>query len=216
MKKISSDIGKNICKPDFYLLTWIFMVGSFFGYCWETAYSFVLSGHYCNMQGVVYGPFVQIYGFGFVLLTIFSYQIRNRNIFSVFVLSSGVGTAFEYFSSVLQEKILGVISWDYSKSMYDLNGRVDLKATIVWGVLSVLFVKYLYPWFCRKRSRMTRKKPIKIATFALAAFMTVDLAITMGATYRQRQRYLGIEATNSVQVFFDEHYPDNPRIKFVD
>jgi uncharacterized membrane protein len=218
MKKISNEIEKDSCKPDFYLLTWIFMVGSFLGYCWETAYYIVISGHYFNMQGVVYGPFAQIYGFGFVLLTIFSYRIRNRsrNIFSVFVLGAAIGTAFEYISSLLQEKILGVISWDYSGNMYNLNGRVELKAAIAWGVLGVIFVKYLYPWFCREISRMDRTKPFKIAALALAAFMTVNIAITVGATYRQRQRHLGIKATDRVQMFFDEYYPDNPRIKFVD
>lgn len=218
MKKISNDIEKDSCKPDFYLLTWIFMVGSFFGYCWETAFYFIISGHYFNMQGVVYGPFAQIYGFGFVLLTIFSYRIRNRyrNLFSVFLLGAAIGTAFEYISSLLQEKILGVISWDYSRNIYNLNGRVELKAAIVWGVLSVIFVKYIYPWFCREMSSITRTKPFKIAALALAVFMTVNLAITVGATYRQRQRHLGIKAANSIQVFFDEYYPDNPRIKFVD
>jgi uncharacterized membrane protein len=216
MKKVGNEVGKAVCKPDFYILTWIFMVGSFFGYCWETAYHFFITGQYSNMQGVIYGPFVQIYGFGFVLITIFSYLIRNRSIFSIFVLNSLVGTAFEYISSFLQEKILGVISWDYSKSVFDLNGRVDLKATIAWGVLSVLFIKYMYPWLCRKTSRMSRTKPLKLFTWALAVFMTVNIAITVGATYRQRQRHLGIKATSSIQMFFDKYYPDNPRIKFVD
>lgn len=218
MNKTSNDIEKDSCRPDFYLLTWIFMAASFFGYCWETAYYFVVSGHYFNMQGVVYGPFAQIYGFGFVLLAIFSYRVRNRssNGFYVFVVGAALGTAFEYISSLLQEKILGVISWDYSRNMYNLNGRVELKAAIAWGVLSVIFVKYIYPSFCRKICCMSRTKPFRIAALALAAFMTVNLAITVGATYRQRQRHLGIKAANGIQVFFDEYYPDNPRIRFVD
>jgi uncharacterized membrane protein len=168
------------------------------------------------MQGVVYGPFAQIYGFGFVLLTIFFFFLRKRNVFSVFVLGAAVGTAFEYISSLLQEKILGVISWDYSRNLYNLNGRVELKAAIAWGVLSVIFVKYIYPRVCRKKIRMPWIKPFRITALALAAFMTVNLAITVGATYRQRQRHLGIKAANGIQMFFDEYYPDNPRIKFVD
>ena len=49
----------------FIKLFWIFILGSFFGYIVETIYAYIISGgHFVVRQGLVYGPFIQVYGLG--------------------------------------------------------------------------------------------------------------------------------------------------------
>ena len=42
----------------------------------------------------------------------------------------------------------------------------------------------------------------------MALFMAVDMLLSAGAVYRRSQRINEIPATNKIQSFFDEYFPD--------
>lgn len=191
----------------FYNLIWVFMLGSFFGYCLETVWFLIRDGRYKCRQGVIYGPFSQIYGFGFVVVLVCLWGLRKRGILMLYLVSCLMGGIFEYASSVFQEKILGIISWDYSHFRYNVDGRINLQFSLLWGVVGVISIRYVYPWLY-EQSRKIPRKAYAALSWVFFWFMIFDLSVSVGAQHRQLARSQGVVATNVVQKFMDQHYTD--------
>ena len=43
---------------------WVFIIGSLIGYVVEMIVGLVQNGHFVSRQGLVFGPFAQVYGIG--------------------------------------------------------------------------------------------------------------------------------------------------------
>ena len=75
-------IEKEKIMNYFVKLFWIFMIGSFLGFVAETIVVLIKEGHYECRQGLIYGPFVQIYGIGAVVYYLFVPKIqKSKNVF---------------------------------------------------------------------------------------------------------------------------------------
>ena len=118
-----------------------------------------------------------------------------------------MGGALEYLCSFFQEIFFGTISWDYSKFLFNLNGRICLLYCIYWGIIGVAFLKVVYPWL-QKIEPLIYKKSIRVLTVFLILFMTFDITISALAANRQQERRQNIEPKNDLDVFLDNTYPD--------
>lgn len=127
-------------------LFYLFVIGSFIGTILETIWAFCVDGHFEMRVGMVYGPFIPVYGGGACFLTAALYKLYKLNDTLVFVISAFVGAGFEYFCSWLQEQMFGTVSWDYSDTPFNLDGRTNLMYALIWGFLGLVWVRYLYPW----------------------------------------------------------------------
>lgn len=194
-------------KLNFYTLVWAFVSGSFLGYLYEITWYFFKKGHFVNRQGVIYGPFNQIYGFGFMVLVLFLYKFRNNKNHIIIMISMAIGTVFEYASSLLLEKVFRYTSWDYSRFPLNLNGRVNLINSVIWGLFGWLAIKYAYPLVCRITGKLP-VKPYKVLTWAIFLFMTFNLLLSSAALERLREREKGLGPDGGFELFLDQHYPD--------
>ena len=113
---------------------WIFILGSLAGYILEMIVAFVQNGYFESRQGVIYGPFTPVYGIGAVLYYLFFKKLKTRNRVKVFFITMVLGGMVEYLCSLLQEKLFGTVSWDYSNLWFNINGRTSLLHCIYWGV----------------------------------------------------------------------------------
>ena len=75
----------------FHLCVLIFVFGCFLGYVVEVIYSYFKHGHFINRQGMIYGPFNQVYGFGALIFTILLYRVRNCNKIVLFFAGAIIG-----------------------------------------------------------------------------------------------------------------------------
>lgn len=194
-------------KINFYTLVWAFVTGCVLGYCYEITWYFFKEGHFVNRQGVIYGPFNQIYGFGFVVLVLLLYRIRKMRGVIIMLASAVLGTVFEYGSSVLLEKFFKYTSWDYSNFPFNLNGRVNLINSLIWGFYGYISIKYIYPYVCSITGRLSKKRYVAL-TWAIFLFLVFDIGLSALAQNRQRERSRGIAPSGSFEIFLDEHYPD--------
>ena len=189
-------------------LFWIFMIGNVVGFVLETIYALLAPPHQLELRvSVVLGPFILIYGFGAVLLTLLLYHMYNQKDVLIFIASMVIGGAFEYLCSFIQQAIFGTVSWEYSNSPLNVGGRTNLMYSFFWGVLGLLWLKDMYPAL----SGWVQKIPKKVGrplTAAVAVFMAIDIALSAGAVYRQSERHNGIPAQNAVQNFFDRYFTD--------
>lgn len=194
-------------------LFYLFVIGSFIGTILETIWAFCVDGHFEMRVGMVYGPFIPVYGGGACFLTAALYKLYKLNDTLVFVISAFVGAGFEYFCSWLQEQMFGTVSWDYSDTPFNLDGRTNLMYALIWGFLGLVWVRYLYPWTAKLIEKIPKRAGAIITTF-LIVFMAFNGFMSVTATARWIQRTEGVPASNSFEEYLDEKF-DNEKMEFL-
>lgn len=195
--------GMNLTK-----LFWIFLIGCVVGFVLEECWAFFIAHTIELRVGLVYGPFQPIYGGGAAIITLCLYKLYKQNSVVIFIASGIIGAAFEYLCSWGQEMVFGTVSWDYSDTPFNIDGRTNLMFALIWGTLGLIWLKSLYPAI----SRWIEKIPKRIGgmlTVVLAAFMIFDAFISCAALIRADERSRGIPATSSFQQFLDRNLDDD-------
>ena len=168
---------------------------------------YLQNGYIESRQGLIYGPFNILYGFGAVALSYFSYRFRNHSDWVSFLGGFIVGSVLEYICSWGQEFALGVWSWDYSHLPLNINGRICLFYSLIWGLLGVVWIKIAYPLL----SVLIMKIPNKIGrvlTWMLLVFFIFNIIASGFVMARWTERHNGKENTSSLSRYIDEKYPD--------
>ena len=127
----------------FYILIY-FIIYSFLGWILESIVRTICEKKIIN-TGFLIGPFCPIYGFGAIIMILFLNRFEN-NIILLFFISFIVLSIWEYIVGVLLEKLFKTKYWDYSKNRFNIKGRVCLTNSLAWGILGVLFIKYIHPF----------------------------------------------------------------------
>lgn len=196
-------------------LFWIFIIASIIGCVVETVVCIVQKGHFEIRQGLIYGPFIPVYGAGAVLFYIIvpliigatAENAKEISNIKVFLCTMVLGGITEYLFSYGQEKLFGTISWDYSNIPFNINGRTSLLHCIYWGIGGIIFIKFLYPYIENLTNRINMKK-FTIATTFLVIFMVYNISISMLAGKRQVERVQNIPSSSRLDVYLDKKYPD--------
>ena len=204
---------------DFTSLFLLFMVGSVLGFILEGIWYRIKLGVWESHSAVVWGPFCIIYGIGAAAVYLLYGCLWKKNMFLQFFAFSFSGAVVEYFSGLFQELCFGSISWDYSRHVLNIGGRVSLQMALFWGILGILLIRYIFPCLSRLFNRL-HGKPIKVPCFVLSVLMAVNIIVSATAVLRWRERQDNIPASNQIEVFLDEHYNDDvmkkiyPNMKF--
>ena len=130
-----------------YQLLWIFFVYSFIGWCGEAAMAAVRRHKFVN-RGFVSGPLCPVYGAGAAAVAVFLPELHDR-LFFLFLGGMIVTTFVEYLTGRLLELIFHRKWWDYSDEKFNLDGYVCLKNSAIWGLCSVLMIRFFDPLLCR-------------------------------------------------------------------
>ncbi len=212
MKEYSQTFDNEEEKPFafgvcFVKLFFLFVVGSFLGTVLETIWAILVEGEFQIRVGMVYGPFIPVYGGGACFLTLVLYKLYKLSDTLIFIISAVVGAGFEYFCSWFQETLFGTISWDYSNTPFNLDGRTNLMYALIWGFLGLVWVRYLYPWSAKLIEKIPKRAGSIITTF-LIVFMVANTFMSVTATYRWTQRTDGVEATNAFEKYLDKTFDD--------
>ena len=202
MKQKEETFAKGVC---FKKIFWLFMIGCVFGCVFEMLNHFIHYGNWVSRRGLIYGPLNPVYGLGLVAFVVFLSKVKNPVL--IFILGMLLGGGCEYLCSLIQEKVFGTISWDYSHQLFNIGGRTSLKYMLIWGVLALLVMRVIYPFL----SNLIEKISVRtgnLLTIILIVFMIADIIISITACLRQSERANGLEPSNKVEVFLDKHYPD--------
>lgn len=185
----------------------LFMLGSVAGFLVEGVCHIFKAGCWENHSAVVWGPFCIIYGIGAIAVYTLSCCLLTRGWFQKFIVFTLSGAVIEYVASLLQETLLGSVSWDYSDHFMNIGGRVSLQMALFWGVLGLLFVKILFPVVNRLLCRM-RGKSLALACKVLSVFMVINLIVTVAALFRWQQRQNDVAASCAIEVVLDRYFND--------
>ena len=192
-------------KVGFYNMFWLFIFGSVIGWIFEVVFSLVVHGVFINHSALVIGPFNVCYGICVCALTFLLYRFKDKGNIYIFLITFFLGSVLEYIMSWGMELVLGFSAWDYSNMFLNINGRVCLVMSCLWGILGIVWIKNIYPIF-EKLINKVPKNLGKKALIILSIFLVLDLCLTVSAFIRAKRSEKGIEPSNSYEKFLDKTF----------
>mgnify|MGYP002770993021 FL=1 len=121
-----------------YELIWLFLIYSFLGWMLETILAATEQRRFVN-RGLINGPLCTIYGVPIVILTIFGQELP---LFWLFLGAMIVATVTEWIGGHMIERFYHERWWDYSNVKWNLDGYICLPASLVWGVLGTISMRW--------------------------------------------------------------------------
>lgn len=206
-------MSKKTRKMKLKNLVWLFVLACFIGYIIEILFCMVWYGKIENRQGVIYGPFIPIYGVGAIILYLVANPVFKRGWFFTFVVSALACGGIEFIGSYFEELLFGTRSWDFNNHFLNINGRTSVPMMLSWGVLGCAYIKWIYPFIYEMidNFKLTQSN---IVCVTVVAFFLVNFTISGLAVDRWMERIQGQEPESYVDVFLDNVYTDS-RMEFV-
>lgn len=185
---------------------WIFLFGSFIGCIVEELWCLFRNKCFQIRSSLIHLPLIPIYGLASLLIAIIA-SIVGYDLWKVFFIGVIVSTTIEYVSSIVQERLFKTKSWDYSNFKFNLNGRVNLLYSIGFGIISMMFIKYIRNFSLYVNGLVYEEKFMKFTAIILIVFI-IDVITSSFACIRYSRRKQGIKPSNSIDKYLDKHYPD--------
>lgn len=161
----------------FYYLN-IFLVCSGLGYVIETLLkTFIFHG---MNNGILFGPWVPVYGFGAVIIILIERLIFNRvkasrvtKIFLMFISVTVLLTLLEFLGGILIEFLFHKVFWDYSNLKFNFGHYIALEISLLWGIMSLVFIYIIKPI----EEKFIKKIPKWITILVFSLFI-LDVILT--------------------------------------
>lgn len=161
-----------------YKYTLYFFIYAFFGWCCETIYCSIGNRKVTN-RGFLNGPICPIYGLG-ALTVVLMLKGYTGDIVVIFTMGLVMTSALEYATGVILEFLFHSTWWDYSNRMFNINGRVCLKNSILFGIMSILLMKIIHPIVVNIVDTINPIFMYLIVTI-LMIYLITDISITLNA-----------------------------------
>lgn len=163
-------------STNFYVNFIYFIMYSVIGWICEVIFCSIPEKKFIN-RGFLNGPLCPIYGFG-ALIVIFFLTPFKDSIFLVFIFGLIVTSTLEYFTSYAMEKLFHSKWWDYSNNRFNINGRVCLLNSILFGLMSV-FVMFVLHIKIEDFVNSISYLWIQIIAILSLVILTVDITVTV-------------------------------------
>lgn len=206
----------TICGYSLYYLAGYFTIYSVIGFILETLFGAIANGVIESRKSFLYGPFCAIYGVGAIAMLL-PLKYCKKNFRTLFIGGALLGSIVEYAVSLFGEMIYHVKWWDYSDMPLNLNGRICIYFTVVWGILAVLFMQYIHPSverIVKKATSKINKKTLKIIVLTLFIFQFIDfwvstLAVEMFTSRKIHELNLDVENRQVTEQKFEFLYSND-------
>lgn len=122
----------------------IFLIGSVLGWIMELIYRRFYHGKFVN-PGFLVGPYLPIYGFGLLSLTILHKSLTSLNLHPIIIIliMGVVMTLIELIGGLILLK-QKVRLWDYSSNWLNYKGIICPLNSAIWLFLGAIYYFFLY------------------------------------------------------------------------
>ena len=166
---------KTIKKENIiYLLLLIFVIGGVIGFIYEELFYKIDLGYFVK-RGTTFGPWIPIYGFGSLFITILCYRLKDKP-FVIFLLSSVITGVLEYGTGWFCDKILHHRYWDYNTEILNfgnINGYVCFRSVFLFALAGLFLIYVLVP----KVNKLLNKYNLKIVSIILSSLFIIDIIL---------------------------------------
>lgn len=216
IKKVNTTKTENITKEAsakennyFHKYLWNIIIFSLLGLLAEFIYGFIIT-----KKGFILGPLCIIYGIVATINMILLDKYKGHKI-KLFIIGAITATAMQYAISFLFECILGATFWNYSEIKSNLNGRVCVIISIIWGILSVIEIELIQKLLNKILDKKINKLG-KIIDGIVATLILLEIILTLWGitTYkiRMKEEMEGknyISNNNAIEIFQNKAFSNN-------
>lgn len=160
---------------EFVIMAFIF---SILGWIMEVTLKYIQYHRFID-RGFLIGPYCPIYGFGVVGVTILVGGLIGwkGTILETFMAGFVICGFLEYMTSFYMEKMFHARWWDYSTKPMNLNGRIWIGNLILFGIASVVIVRFIAPHYFEFIDRID---PVILSVLAwiILIFMSTDYVLS--------------------------------------
>ena len=155
----------------------IFIMFSMVGWISEVLYVGIFHEHKFVNRGFLYGPLCPVYGFGGGVILLLPPSLYETWI-PLFFASMILCTIDEYFVSWFMEKMFHTRWWDYSRYKFNINGRVCLLNSVLFGFMGLGVIRFVYPQMLHFLTWLG-DFVVMISADAIGVFLTIDIFLTV-------------------------------------
>jgi uncharacterized membrane protein len=127
-------------------------------------------------RGFLIGPYCPIYGYGAMYMYFFLSRYYHEPI-TLFVMAVVGTSTLEFMTSYLMEKIFKARWWDYSQVRFNLEGRICLRNSALFGILGLAFIYLVNPLFLYFIEKIPKMVLMVITIILLVTFL-IDNILT--------------------------------------
>ncbi|MFA6846161.1 MAG: putative ABC transporter permease [Sphaerochaetaceae bacterium] len=164
LESITSNLHSDLYVVYFFLYSLV-------GYICEVTYCSIPAKHFVN-RGFLFGPYLPIYGFGAMIVLVgFSHLVLHP--WAIFLTAMVSTSILEYVTSWMLQRFFNVKLWDYSKYFCNINGRVCLLNSTLFGIMGLVVTYFVHPQI----ATLVIKIPFEILTRiskVIIFVMTID------------------------------------------
>lgn len=180
-----------------YQMALMFCFWAFVGWCIEVCYMTIETGEYQN-RGFLSMPICPIYGFGVLMIAVFSRPIADKPLL-LFVISLVLCTTLELVVGLGMEKLFNTRWWDYSHEKFNYRGYICPKVSILWGLGCVLVIKVVQPLVETVVNHIPFKAGI-IFIVIMAVLIAIDLTASLCAVANLNKRLKQIDDISALML----------------
>ena len=184
---------EKVCH--YFLLYFMYCV---FGYILECIYCSIVDKKIVLNRGFLLGPYLPIYGCGAIAI-IFLLERYLDDPFALFVMGALVATVLEYLASYIMEKIFKARWWDYSEQKFNINGRVCLLNSVLFGIGGLAIMCLINPIFTNFLNSFNKILLIVVAIILFLIY-TTDTIISVFTIYKLRANSISINKDLSEEI----------------
>lgn len=180
-----------------YQMALMFCFWSFIGWCIEVCYMTIETGEYQN-RGFLNMPICPIYGFGVLIIAVFSRPIADKPLL-LFVISLVLCTTLELVVGLGMEKLFNTRWWDYSHERFNYRGYICPKVSILWGLGCVFVIKVVQPLVEAATIRLPFRFGI-IFIAVMGVLIALDLTASLCAVANLNKRLKQIDDISALML----------------
>lgn len=169
-----------------------FLVYAMFGWIYEVVLEVFIYRWGFSNRGVLYGPWLPVYGFGAVVFLLLWYRLikgkpLKRKLLMlpvIFLATMLTATIIELGTSYILEFLTGAWPWQtYADYKWNFQARIALSPSIRFGIGGVLFLYIIQPILDKFLHKLSDKSCV-ITAIIIAVILLVDFACTIIIPYR--------------------------------
>lgn len=139
----------------------------------------------CN-RGFGHGPFCIIYGFGAIGAALVLGPVSDSMV-KLYFGSLLMATTMELVTARIMIWLFGTFWWDYSRKKYNYKGIICLESSLGWGLLGILFFRFLNV----EVQGMVSRIPVRLDKYvalSLICFYSADFLYSFRREWKEKEK----------------------------
>lgn len=175
----------------------IFIIYSMIGWVIEGIETYPQYKRFYN-RGFLIGPYCPIYGVGSVLMTILLERYYD-DWFVVFIMAILICSILEYVTSWIMEKMFHARWWDYSDEKFNINGRINLRNSVLFGIGGLIIIYVTNPSIFYTLNHISIRF-VHVITGIMAGLIMSDTIVSMRIMFKIKSIVKKVVKDSSLEI----------------